>query len=397
MSGNPRYTRRRTVLTLGAAMAAVAPMASAAPRLGRIIQVGPTRSVRTISEAARLALSGDTVEIDAAEYVQDVAVWRQNELYLRAVGGQAILTSQGVSAEDKAIWIMRCKKATVEGFRFTGATVPDRNGAGIRLEDGSLTLRNCQFIGNENGILTNNDPLISLTIVDSEFGHNGHGDGQSHNLYAGAIGTLSVSGSYFHHAVAGHLLKSRAAVNDIRYNRFADGADGRASYELEFANGGVAYVIGNIIEQAAQTENRHMLAFGMEGYASALNALFLIHNTMIDHKPLGGRFLRVRPGIQTLLAMNNLLIGSGLDQQPWPSSGHGNTFMPLKAFDRLRGTGDATNTPVAAPGGLAKPGSAYGVSLQPTAQYRSPMGQSALNARPHNPGAIQTAETHQRR
>jgi hypothetical protein len=75
-----------------------------------------------------------------------------------------------------------------------------------------------------------------------------------------------VTGSYFHHADVGHLLKSRAARSHILYNRLTDETGGRASYELEFPNGGLAYVVGNVIEQAATTENETIISFGAEGY-----------------------------------------------------------------------------------------------------------------------------------
>jgi hypothetical protein len=93
---------------------------------------------------------------------------------------------------------------------------------------------------NENGILTGNQADTVLEIEDSEFGYNGANDGYSHNLYVGSIARLSVTGSYFHHAAIGHLLKSRAAINYVTYNRLTDEVDGTASYELELPNGGIA-------------------------------------------------------------------------------------------------------------------------------------------------------------
>ena len=54
----------------------------------------------------------------------------------------------------------------------------------------------------------------------------------------GPFAVLKVTGSYFHHAKSGHLLKSRAAKNLIFYNRLTDEIGGTASYELEFPNGG---------------------------------------------------------------------------------------------------------------------------------------------------------------
>ena len=62
-------------------------------------------------------------------------------------------------------------------------------------------------------------------------------------LYVGAIGRFVLRGSRFHNGHLGHLVKSRARENHVLFNMLADGAGGRASYELEFPNGGVAYVI----------------------------------------------------------------------------------------------------------------------------------------------------------
>lgn len=39
----------------------------------------------------------------------------------------------------------------------------------------------------------------------------------------------------------------------------------RPSDELDFPNGGVAFVIGNVIEQSAATSNSNIIAFGEEG------------------------------------------------------------------------------------------------------------------------------------
>lgn len=84
--------------------------------------------------------------------------------------------------------------ALVENLDFTGARSPDRNGAGIRLDvGGRLTVKRCRFEGNENGILTSNDPSSEQHLTDSEFLNNGAGDGQSHNVYVGLIAQLTVT------------------------------------------------------------------------------------------------------------------------------------------------------------------------------------------------------------
>jgi Right handed beta helix region len=305
------------------------------------IHVGPSHPIKTIANASLLAQSGDTVEVDAGDYVGDVATWRQSNLTLRAVGGRVRLIADGASAGSKAIWVVRGKNFAVEGFDFVGAKVKDRNGAGIRFEKGNLLVRDCTFMHNENGILTGNDPALSLTIENSEFGHNGYGDGFSHSLYVGEVAQLTVTGSYFHHGKSGHLLKSRAIVNLIAYNRLTDGNGGTASYELEFPNGGVAYVVGNIIQQSRTTRNPHMISFGVEGYKYPINELYLINNTLIDDLPYGGVFLRLEKGAGKVELLGNQLIGRGEMPSFGPNSdrSEGAGVRLNRLFNKMTGIG----------------------------------------------------------
>jgi hypothetical protein len=275
------------------------------------IRVGASKATKTIAEAARLAGAGSTIEVDAGDYLADVATWEHDAVTLRAVGGRVRLVAQGASAEGKGIWVVRAKGMRVEGFDFEGAAVPGRNGAGIRLERGSLWVRDCRFAYNEMGLLTGNDPATILEVENCEFAYNMRPDGHNHNLYAGRIARLSVRDSYFHHARTGHLLKSRAAISQIFHNRLIDGEGGTASYELEFPNGGVAQVVGNTIAQSLSTENSHLISFGAEGYKWPRNEINLEGNTLINPLPRGGVFLRVAPGADAIRAVNNRLVGNG--------------------------------------------------------------------------------------
>jgi hypothetical protein len=91
------------------------------------------------------------------------------------------------------------------------------------------------------GILTGNVADSVLEVEDSEFGEAPrHAGGLHHLLYAGTIARLSVRGSRLQQGFRGHLIKSRARESSILYNLIVDGVGGRASYELEFPNGGLA-------------------------------------------------------------------------------------------------------------------------------------------------------------
>ena len=338
----------------------------------RVIQVGAKRVVVSLAQAATQAKDGDTLEVDAGDYVADVAVWQQARLTIRAVGGRARLLAMGAAAEGKGIWVVRGGNITVEGFDFVGAKVGDKNGAGIRFEKGQLLVKNCVFLDNENGILTGGDKTAELTIENSEFGNNGYGDGLSHNLYVGSIAKLTVTGSYFHHAKVGHLLKSRAVENHIFYNRLTDETGGRASYELEFPNGGLAYVVGNIIQQGSQTENHTIISFGAEGYAGLRNELYLVGNIIADDLPKGGKFLVVKPGERTVRAVNNLLVGKGSLEAGGTGDYRNNINVDWNVFVQASRQDYRLAKPALKLGKPEDPGSANGVDLRPKREYVHP-------------------------
>jgi hypothetical protein len=287
--------------------------------------------------------------------------------------------------------VVRADNFRVEGFEFSGAAVGDHNGAGIRLEKGSMAVRDCVFRSNENGILTSNNPDAVLEIENSEFGHNGFGDGQSHNLYVGAIARLQVSGSYFHHANVGHLLKSRAAFNRIVYNRLTDEAGGRASYELDLPNGGLAYVIGNIIQQSPQTENPHLISYGSEGYTWPRNQLYLINNTLVDKRAQNGVFLRVTPGAVTLRAVNNLLAGRSRLETALAGGDYRNNIV-VAAEDFLDTAHDDYRLRRNSPwrGSVVDAAQANDQPLMPDSEYRHPRKSVRLGGPARAPGALQT-------
>lgn len=358
------------------------------------IRVGPKQEITTISGAAARAHDGDTVEIMAGDYYRDTAVWNQNNLTLRAVNGPVRINAEGASAQGKGIWVISGRDVVVEGIEFAGAKVADRNGAGIRLDGGSLTVRKCRFIKNQNGILTSNRDDIQLIIEDSEFAENGYGDGQSHNLYVGGIARLKVTGSYFHHAHIGHLLKSRAKLNYIAYNRLTDEVGGRASYELEFPTGGVAYVIGNIIEQSSTTDNNKIISYGAEGYKGASNTLYVIHNTLVDDRPTPGVFVEIKPGASVdVKAFNNLLVGDAKWSLPDNAVDKGNVqakweelAMPMRMDYRPRANAPWVNKAVPLPMQASNAEFKFDVS----AEYAHPAHMSTLTRKAQTPGALQT-------
>lgn len=390
---------RRAALGALAAWACAAPgradaAAADEPPPGRALRVGPGEPLQTVAEAAMQARDGDIVEVAAGDYRGDVAVWPQARLSLRAVGGVARLLADGASAEGKAIWVLRDGDFDIEGFEFAGVSVPHRNGAGIRFEGGRLSLRGCRFLDSECGILTGGGGRLRtarLLIEGCEFGHLGDGEGQAHGIYAGEIGLLQVSGSYFHHGRVGHLIKSRARVNDIRYNRITDEEDGRASYEIDLPNGGLAVLVGNLLQQGPLTENWHMVSFGHEGYRPGRNRLFVASNTFVNDRPRGGVFVRAVPGADDVTLANNVWCGAGALQVGAGASQRNNaSVMPPSLRDARRFDYRLVDQAGAWRYEVPQPSEVDGLGLVPVAEYRHPVGRHELTDPPSRPGALQS-------
>lgn len=255
---------------------------------------GTGQSFNRPSQAAKVARDGDVIEIRAGTYRGDVALWTQNNLTLRGVGGRVQLLANGKSVGGKAIWIIRGDNVTVENIEFVGARVRDRNGAGIRHEGNGLTIRNCGFFNNQNGILGGRSKRNDILVEYSEFARNGGGDGKTHNIYIGAARSLTFRYNSSHHAKVGHNLKSRAAKNIIENNLFFDDRTGNASYAIDLPSGGVGEIRHNLVQQGPKTENWNLISYGTENMLHRDNSLIVEGNILIDQQGKGGKLVRAR-------------------------------------------------------------------------------------------------------
>jgi hypothetical protein len=322
--GSEASAGRRRVLRMlaaaGASTAALRALASSCMSAGpctgataaagrRVLRVGQEHELRSSAAAAAAVRDGDIVEFEPGIYSADPAIWRANDLTLRARAGVAHMRADGAHAEGKAIWVVKGERTTVEGVTFSGCRVPHGNGAGIRQEGAGLVLRDCAFTDNENGILTGANPGSDILIERCEFGRNGRGDGYTHNIYVGGVRSLTVRYCHLHRAVEGHCLKSRATRTVVAYNQIADELEGRSSYEAEFPNGGLALMVGNLVQQGPLARNFTLVSYGVEGLTHPLNELHAAHNTLVNDRTGGGRFFFVAAGTRIARLLNNVFVG----------------------------------------------------------------------------------------
>jgi len=134
---------------------------------------------------------------------------------------------------------------------------------------------------NQDGIL-GGGAAGTVTIRNSEFAHNGAGDGSTHNIYVGDVASLTIDGSYIHDAVVGHEVKSRAESTTITNSRIQDGPTGTASYSIDAPNGGNVLIQGNVIQQGPASQNPAIIAFGEEGGVHAGSSLTVTGNMILN-------------------------------------------------------------------------------------------------------------------
>lgn len=234
------------------------------------------------------AKSGAVIEIPAGDYdLTDLKISRSITLRGDAAGGTVFRSAE---TTEKAILVpLTGVDLTVENVTFAGAKSWDRNGAGVRHEGRNLSIVNCRFLSNEDGILATGDPDGVITIVKSEFVDSGFGDGQSHGVYVSSGGRLEISESLFVGTRIGHHVKSLAGTTIVR-NTVMDDAYGRSSYAIDVSKGGEVTIEGNKFVQSADADNYSIINYDLSRGGEA-KGLTVAGNEIVNYFD-GGVFLR---------------------------------------------------------------------------------------------------------
>ncbi|MGE3692802.1 MAG: right-handed parallel beta-helix repeat-containing protein [Novosphingobium sp.] len=244
----------------------------------------------------------------------DCAVQRGGEVtYTAANPGQAVL--DGVACEGKAALVLGGRSARVEGLIFSNIRVPDKNGAGIRLEHGDLFVSQSWFRDSEQGILTVNGERGSIEVDKSTFTRLGtcEGSGCAHSIYAGDYGSLKVTRSRFEAGRGGHYLKSRAAHIEVLDCSFDDSKGKATNYMIDLPAGATGRIAGNWFVQGKDKENYSaFIAVSAEGREHSSTGLDIRDNnarlaTGVDRNTV---FVANWSGQQ--LAMGANAVGQGL-------------------------------------------------------------------------------------
>ncbi len=126
---------------------------------------------------------------------------------------------------DRGCWQVRNAYYDISGIVFRGChSDANENAGGIRfVQAHHLTIRDCLFQNDDNGIIGNGDDVL---VEFSEFDHNGTPTSdQEHSIYFLGGSKFTLRYSYVHDALHGQNFHSRAAETVLEYNWFARAGD----------------------------------------------------------------------------------------------------------------------------------------------------------------------------
>jgi hypothetical protein len=226
----------------GVTLAAI--LASTSPLIAATLLVGPEALLKTPSAAAAIAQNGDTVVVAAGDYF-DLTI----EGAPVAQGDQGSTLSDR-SCEGKASFITRGARIVLRNLTFTRIRVGDRNGAGVRVEGGDLTIEHSRFVDDQVGILAADNAARAIVIRDCQFTANGLGDSDTTtaDILVGSGARLLVTQSRFDAAKGGATISSAAQSTELVGNRITSAAT--ATYLVGVMSGGALTMADNTITLA---------------------------------------------------------------------------------------------------------------------------------------------------
>ncbi len=239
---------------------------------------------------------GDILVLAPGEY-REAAVLRNSGVTIRAEAGAHMI---GVAAEGKAALVIKGDDTVIEGLECSEISVPDRNGACIRLEGRNLTLRNVYFHDSEQGILGGGGRIL---IEESRFERLGK-NGRAHGLYVWGDEVILRRTWVLSSKSQGHEVKSRAKRTVIEESVIAS-LDGEDSRLLDISNGGEVVIRNSVLEQGPKSANNEMIGLGYEGLRYEDNDVLIENNIILVDRPRS----KIVGGPQPAVVHNNVIVG----------------------------------------------------------------------------------------
>ncbi|MGV6801182.1 MAG: right-handed parallel beta-helix repeat-containing protein [bacterium] len=277
------------------------------------ITVGPMAPYQDLERAIRAAGPGGIVTISEGRYeAHDLEI--RHDITLIGQGDVIITTNRIVK---KGLLIpLAGVSLNIRNITLMGAVSYDHNGAGIRHEGKNLTVTNCRFIKNEDGILATGTDDSTVTILSSTFIDNGYGDGFSHGIYMSSGRKMIVEDSHFYGTRIGHHIKSIASQSTEIIRSEFDDRDGQPSYVIEVSGGGDLIISHNNIIRTTSAEQQTLFSYDTSR-RGRVSTISITDNHITNYKP-NARLLR-NPENAPLTIRGNIIDNhdNGTIAMPW--------------------------------------------------------------------------------
>ena len=327
----------------------------------------------SLSQAAANVVSFGEIRLSPGTYSEGVKIDTANVTLRGLIGpnGERAIMQQAISG--KAAIIANAANITVDGIECTGITVPDENGACIRIQGPDLTVRNVYFHDNEQGILNGVDAGHVL-IEDSTFERNGKA-GQAHGIYISTGAELIVRRTQFLCSKdQGHEIKTGMARVVIE-DSVIDSQDCSDSRLIDAFNGGELIVLRSSLIEGTASANPDLIGYNYEARISYPINRIEIRDSAVTCQVTGYALNGALPDPQDIVWDNNTVTG---DCQNVPAAPPVNE-PPVANDDAYAANADTTLV-ITAPGVLGNDNDTDGDPLSAAVATGPSNGSVTLNA-----------------
>lgn len=266
---------------LAAALLLMAPAAAQSDRAPFTVQE-TGQGFAQLQDALMSVRGRDATIMIAPGIYRQCAVQQAGRIEFKAMKPGSVIFD-GTTCEGKAALVLRGAASVVDGIIFRNMRVSDGNGAGIRIEEGDLTVLNSMFLDSQEGILGAQDAPRQFRIDRSTFAGLGQCDESpscAHSIYLATRGTVTVTHSRFERGHGGHYVKLRAPQVSITDNSFDDTQGRKTNYMIDLSEGGTGLITRNTFVQGTNKENwTGFIVVSAEGRTYPATGLNVVDNS----------------------------------------------------------------------------------------------------------------------
>lgn len=251
-----------------AAPAPQAPPPAAAARAGLKMNVSMCASgcdAMKFSDAVALLGEGGTLTVEPGTYFDCIVIKKSMKLVGKIAQDGSRAHLKKIACSGKGAVDVKAPEVTIQGLKISEITVPDKNGACIRISahTGKVLIKDIICLKSENGILgAPNKKNGILTIEDSTF--EGHGkNGRAHGLYINGGSEAILRNVKILASDNGHLLKTGARSTLVE-NSVIAALGGNSGAAINNYSGGKLTVRNNVIQLGPNTQNYNFLTYADE-------------------------------------------------------------------------------------------------------------------------------------